>query len=472
MARLREALESIVKAEKVSAHMPGHKYRPLHPLNWFELDTTEIEGTDNLHAPTGILKEAMQNCAKIYDAKWSHFLINGSTVGIIAAILGSCKPGEQILMGRDSHKSVYSALTLHGLNEVVVMPEVCENGEMLGYNEDQVLEMLDFHPDIKTIILTSPTYFGHCTTFSRIVEVIQRRDGILIVDEAHGAHLNFSETKPWSALQQGAHIVIHSAHKMLPALTQAGMIHFNHNITDQKMKQVLNYLSMLQSTSPSYVLMASIDDALEWMVSNGVERSSHLRQKILSYREKELKAWIYGDLTPQDVFKLWLTTEPLGYDGYQINDMLIQNGIMPEFANRHGVLLYLSLATTTEDLSHICNVLDLIEPLEPLNMLNYSTAMPSPKRVIPLSKMTDGAVEEHLVSVPLMDALGQVCGIKVVPYPPGVPLLMPGERVTEAHIQYLLGLSSKHVVLGYATEQKSLLCVAPTFFETDGELDI
>ena len=355
--RLRESLEALLLMEEVSAHMPGHKYRSLHQTNWFKLDTTEIDGTDNLHMPSGILKDAMAYCAGVFGAQRSHYLINGSTVGLLAAIIGSTKNGDKIIMGRDCHKAVYSALSLHQLSEIVIMPKVSCCGEMLGYDPQDIIAALMENLHVKVVVLTSPTYFGYCTPVSEIVRVLNERNGLLIIDEAHGAHLSFRQDKEWCALNQGAHIVIQSAHKMLPALTQTGLIHFNHGLCLEVEKQVLSILSMLQSTSPSYLLMCSIDDAIHWMVEFGLVNHQRLEARIEQLKKRELKEWINPESKPHDLLKLWLSTEQKGLSGYEVNEWLIEHGIMPEMANPSGVLLYLSAMTTDAELTLITEAL-------------------------------------------------------------------------------------------------------------------
>lgn len=458
---LREALSEVLAKEKISAHMPGHKGVALHGLDWFSLDTTEIEGTDNLHAPTGILKGAMLDCARIYGASQSHYLVNGSTVGILAAIMGSSKPGDTIIVGRDCHKSVYSAVALHHLNELVIMPEVGASGEMLGYDQDKILEVLGENPRVKVVVITSPTYFGFCTPVSKLVACLEARQGTLIIDEAHGAHMEFTPFRQLSGLRQGAHIVIQSAHKTLPALTQTGLLHFGDKASDALKYSVGHYLSLLQTTSPSYIFMCSIDDALRWMVDQGEAKLEAIHAHLQRLRETKLRTWV-SPIIPQDPFKLWLVTEPMGYEGYEIHEWLVRMGIQPELSNSQGVLLYLTALNTLEELDHIAGVLQDLPSREALVSSQKWSQMPPPERGMSRMAM-EGLGLQDIEWVPLEAAIGRISAERLVPYPPGVPLVLPGEIFSKGHVDYLKGLSEKHVVLGWGDNRDLLSCVKASF---------
>jgi len=428
---LRSALENRLVKEKISAHMPGHKYLPLHATDWFKLDTTEITGTDNLHASVGILKESMDFCARLYGARSSHFLINGSTVGILSAILGSTKRHQKILIGRDSHQSVYHAVEMNNLNEIVVNPVFGTCGQLMGYAADEVVSIIESNLDLKVVVLTSPTYYGYTTNLQPIVQALKKRKGILIVDEAHGAHLNFGKTKNYCALTMGAHIVVQSAHKTLPAMTQTGIIHFAQTLDGVIESSIRSYLLKLQSSSPSYVLLCSIDDALHYMVAHQNEYDT-LYQFIKSIRLNRLSNWVSAINPPQDLFKLWLETPLMGYTGYDVAQHLENHGIVVEFSHAFGTLLYLSALNTESDLLTICDVLGRLEQREALYV---SQSIMYPK---PIRRMTrEDMVEKSTTEVFLDQAIGRVCAQRVVPYPPGVPLIVEGELIQQDHIQLL-----------------------------------
>ena len=263
MATIYEKLKAYSDSDYYGFHMPGHK-RKMH-MSWdadpYTVDITEIEGFDDLHHAEGILKEAQERAARIYHADETHFLVNGSTVGILSAIMGVTDKGDQILVARNCHKSVYHAIYLNELEPVYVYPEYDEktglNGEVKA---DEIALLLEKNPNIKAVMIVSPTYDGVVSDVKKIAEVAHAHEIPLIVDEAHGAHFGFDPYFPKNANENGADIVIHSVHKTLPSLTQTALLHINGTFVNRE--KVRMYLHMLQSSSPSYVLMASIDECM------------------------------------------------------------------------------------------------------------------------------------------------------------------------------------------------------------------
>ena len=266
MEYLYEKLRQYEKSGHYGFHMPGHKRSSL--LTGADLpygiDITEIAGFDDLHHARGIIKEAQERAARVYCAGETHYLINGSTVGILSAILGCTSRGDRILMARNCHRSVYNAVFLNDLQPVYIYPELgpCTkkasvNGEISAL---QVEEMLEAYPDIRAVVLTSPTYDGIVSDVRSIAECVHRKKIPMILDEAHGAHFGFHSYFPANGNELGADIVIHSLHKTMPSLTQTALLHMNGDIIDRS--RVRMYLHILQSSSPSYVLMASIDECI------------------------------------------------------------------------------------------------------------------------------------------------------------------------------------------------------------------
>ncbi|NPE21322.1 MULTISPECIES: aminotransferase class I/II-fold pyridoxal phosphate-dependent enzyme [unclassified Fusibacter] len=448
----RDDLMKVLKKDLISAHMPGHKYKRIHGGNLLKMDTTEIEGTDNLHHPTGIIKKAMDHARDAYGSDATHFLVGGSTVGILAAIMGSTKRGEQILVGRDCHQSVYHACMLKGLTYETVGPIWSSSGTIEGYEEQAILDCLAKNESIKVVVITSPSYYGYTTDLGSVVELMDKREGIVIVDEAHGAHLNFSSKSRVSALNMGAHIVVQSTHKTLPAMTQTGVIHFKN--AHRCYSGVTEYLKILQSSSPSYVLIASIDEAIHYMVDNR-QRQDNLFGHIVELKATRLKRWLSGVKEQDDPFKIWLHTAPVGYTGYEINQLLISHGIYCELSNHSGVLLYLSIMNTEAELEAIADVLDGVvmkTPLAPIRVM-----YPAPIRLYDKDQL-DRLCEEV---VNLDDAAGKVAAQRIVPYPPGIPLIMPGELITEEHVTIIRGLmGDHHEIIGMEMERENIRVVS------------
>ena len=227
---LLKDLKKFTKKEKISMHIPGHKggrgIGAYFAKNIFKLDLTELDGTDNLQNPTGILKSAQNNTAGIFGAGQTHFLTGGSSLGLRAAILGTVRRGDKLLVDRLCHKSVISAITLGGIEPIFISPEFDScMGIYTGISPEKLSCVLAENPDICGAIITSPTYYGICSDIGRISEILHSYNKFLITDEAHGAHFTFSKRLPQTALSLGADICIQSAHKTLPALGQASYLH-------------------------------------------------------------------------------------------------------------------------------------------------------------------------------------------------------------------------------------------------------
>ena len=263
MKTIYNYLNEYSESDFYGMHMPGHKRNEKMMENDlpYKIDITEIDGFDDLHHADGIIREAQERAARLYGADETHFLVNGSTVGILSAIMGVTDKGDQILVARNCHKSVYHAIYLNELEPVYVYPEYDEktglNGEVKA---DEIALLLEKNPNIKAVMIVSPTYDGVVSDVKKIAEVAHAHEIPLIVDEAHGAHFGFDPYFPKNANENGADIVIHSVHKTLPSLTQTALLHINGTFVNRE--KVRMYLHMLQSSSPSYVLMASIDECM------------------------------------------------------------------------------------------------------------------------------------------------------------------------------------------------------------------
>ena len=268
--RLYEKLNSYAVSDYYPFHMPGHKRNP-HVTDAelpYHLDITEIEGFDDLHHAQGILAEAEARAASLYGAEETHYLINGSTAGILSAVMGCTSRGGRILMARNSHKSVYNAVFLNELSPVYIFPGFYRNTELCGeISAKEIEEILEREQGIEAVIITSPTYDGVVSDVQNIAAAAHRKGIPLIVDEAHGAHFGFHPYFPENANAKGADVVIHSLHKTLPSLTQTALLHMNGSLADRR--KIRRYLDMFQTSSPSYVLMASMDECIRLLEEQG-----------------------------------------------------------------------------------------------------------------------------------------------------------------------------------------------------------
>lgn len=282
-------------------HMPGHKRMVADGglrefPNPFSVDITEIDGFDNLHHPEGILKESMEWAAGVYGADRTWYLVNGSSSGILSAICAATRPGGRILMSRNCHKSAYHGVILNGLETSYVYPHILDDlGIQGGIAPADVDKFLTEYPNTQAVLIVSPTYEGIVSDVAAIADVVHRRGLPLIVDEAHGAHFSFggrqsdgmpsgAEQFPWSALSCGADVVVQSLHKTLPSLTQTAVLHMRGNRVERG--RLERYLQMFQSSSPSYVLMASIERCIYEMATDGPVRMAEFQERIAGLRER------------------------------------------------------------------------------------------------------------------------------------------------------------------------------------------
>ncbi len=268
-------------------HMPGHK-RNSFTYGFYAdcgTDITEIDGFDNLHDANGILKDGMKKAAHLYGSQHTFYLVNGSTCGILTGISACTNRGDRILVARNCHKSVYNAIEINGLDPVYILPQtVNELGICGSISPESIEKALEQSPEIKLIIITSPTYEGVVSDINRIADIAHKKNIPLFVDEAHGAHFGFTEGFPANSVSKGADIVVHSLHKTLPSPTQTALLHINGNIAD--ITTVRRELSVFETSSPSYILMAGIDSCLEML-------SKHSKTLFNEYK-KRLKCFYEG----------------------------------------------------------------------------------------------------------------------------------------------------------------------------------
>lgn len=273
-----DSLRKIVDDNIISFHMPGHKKGAIYKMlgyqdileNLYKLDTTEIPGTDNLHSPEECIKESLKRASEVFKSDKTFYLVNGSTCGIEAAIMASVNPKEKIILNRDCHQSAINSCIIGDIDPIYVNPSINKDSNTLsGVSFDDVKRVIDSNLDSKAVFLTYPTYFGDVFDLKSICSYAHEKGMTVIIDEAHGAHLGLSEKLPETALSQGADIVIQSTHKTLPSFTQSSMIHIKGNRIN--INKLTNMLRITESSSPSYLLMASLDIAVDIYEKNGFD---------------------------------------------------------------------------------------------------------------------------------------------------------------------------------------------------------
>lgn len=440
MSKLAEKLTTYADSDYLPMHMPGHKRRMGDLGNPFFIDITEIDGFDDLHHAEGVLREAEQRAARLYGSEETHFLINGSTGGILAAIAGCVPHGGTLLMARNCHKSVYHAALLGALHTHYIYPQPADrmgiNGPIFAEDVEKELEQ---NPEVQAVFLTSPTYDGVVSDVRAIAEVVHRKHLPLIVDEAHGAHFPFSSYFPEDSIKSGADVVIHSVHKTLPSLTQTALIHLNGNLADRQ--KIRYFLSVYQTSSPSYVLMAGIDQCMEWTAVHQEEFDA-FEKRLEGFRDRirNLKAIKLLEVPGMDRSKILLSAAGRGVSGQELSDLLRkEHHIEMEMACSTYACAITTVADRVEELLRFAEALKELDrmlearPEQKLEEREKDTVIRT-EQIFTIEE----AFQKETRVCEAEKAEGAVSGGFVMPYPPGIPLLVPGERINRQVLERLM----------------------------------
>ncbi|MCG3086706.1 aminotransferase class I/II-fold pyridoxal phosphate-dependent enzyme [Sporosarcina cyprini] len=440
-----QALDEFIKQQPISFHVPGHKNGLLSTLpkeirTALSYDVTELSGLDDLHEPAGMIQDAERRLADLYQSDRSFFLVNGSTVGNLAMMFAVCSPGDTVIVQRNAHKSIFHAIELTGARPVFVSPEWDEKTQTIGtVRALQIKKAIEAAPDAKAVVLTYPTYYGITgNEMAAIIEQCHERRIPVLVDEAHGAHFVPGGAFPPSALSLGADVVVHSAHKTLPAMTMASFMHVRSSLIDAQ--RIAHYLKMLQSSSPSYLLMASLDDARSYAASyTSQDQEAFLQERsafIHSLRELSSVDIVEVD----DPLKLLLRVE--GYTGFALLEKLEAEGIFAELADPFQVLFILPLLKKDnyfpfeESLVRIRKAITRLKSEAASNAAKpsaFTVGEEISTLAIPPTELSKLEAEW----VPIDSAIERVAAGSIIPYPPGVPLVLGGERINEKHAEWL-----------------------------------
>lgn len=436
MRTLYDRLAEYGRSDYYGFHMPGHKRNcgMLGDRLPYAIDITEIEGFDDLHHAEGILKSAQERAARVYHGEETHFLINGSSVGILSAVAGVTKRGDTILVARNCHKSVYHAIEMNGLNPVYLTPGFHTSVQMnTEITADEVRRALEENPGIRAVVIVSPTYDGVVSDVEAISEAAHEKGIPVIVDEAHGAHFGFHPYFPENANTKGADIVIHSLHKTLPSLTQTALLHMNGKLAGRG--KVRRYLHMLQSSSPSYVLMASIDSCVDLLENRReelfvpyVDNLRKLREELAGLRRLKLV-----QTERYDPSKIVVSGGDTGLTGRQLHQILLEEyHLQMEMAAGEYVLAMTSVADTPEGFQRLsCALREIDKKVKTSGSLRKKRiipCLPKPDVVYNSSEIQDAGRTQ---SRPLCDSVGYVSAEYAYLYPPGIPLIVPGERIPQ-----------------------------------------
>lgn len=447
----------------VSFHMPGAKkgnffndiFSGLSLSNFLGFDITEIQGADNLHKPESIIKDIADGYKEVYKSKHTFLLINGSSVGIIASILASCNKSKKIIVARNSHKSIYAALDIGGITPVYISPNFEKTYNISANIElSEIEKAIKTNPDTAAIILPSPNYYGICSDIKKISALTKKHDIILIVDQAHGAHLSVFDTilKEKSSLklegaEKYADVVINSTHKTLASFTQTAILNVMSDRID--ISEIAKYLSYLQSTSPSYLLLSSLAANLSILTSDKgydlLRNWQTLIDDFYSFAKNNAIELVSHPLL--DKTKINIFTNSLNLSAEILNEELLSENIFPELYTGNILMLMSGIGNTEDDFTRLKNSLMRIQAKYKYKDKVQISTLNIDKDIYSIHKTKIKAGKK--ISMPLNESKGLPSASLIVPYPPGIPLICPFEIITEKDIIFLTELlQHNYTVLG------------------------
>lgn len=416
------------------------------------MDITEIDGFDNLSAPEDILKESMERAARLYQSEETHYLVNGSTVGLLAGIMGCTNKGDKVLVARNCHKAVYNAIYLNELKPVYLYPNLNSDfGFYEDINPESIKKALEKEKEISLVVITSPTYEGVLSDIEAIADIVHAHGGMLLVDEAHGAHLGFHPYFPASAITLGADIVIQSLHKTMPALTQTALLHMKGNRVPKG--RVSEYLNMLQSSSPSYVLMAGMDRCISMMEGKSqdlfeafIKKLEFLKDKLKGLKHLTIYNGPENRQVRKDPSKIVIGTVGTNITAKELYQrLLIEFRIQLEMSTKDYGIAMTSIGDTLEGFERLLQALLKID-----SEITVSHGVETEEKLYEITPTIQipsiyEAKTHKMERIPLRETEGRISGDYIYQYPPGIPVLAPGEVVTAKIIQVLTNYDS----LGY-----------------------
>ena len=463
------ALKNLMELNPISFHTPGHKGKN-SLINWNDympmIDTTEIQGMDNLSDPRGIIRESQELASKVFGSKSTHYSVNGSTGSIYIALSTITKPGDKVLIQRDSHKAVYNSLILNRLNPVYLYPNYNKEYNILtGIDPKDIDDILTSDKDIRAVIITYPNYYGICCDLETIANIVHKHNRILMVDEAHGSHMTFSKRLPKSALECGGDIVVQSTHKTLASFTQTSMIHIGSDRID--VNKLRDRFQLYTSTSPSYLFIASCEIAAAYMDSQ--EGQAKLEYNIDKCKETierlgEIdRIFVFqGDKKDKTIYDLDNTKILFKIRGirskYIEKQLHTKHNINLEMADYYYNLALTSLMNEEDDYKRLIDSLRDIAGLSlEEDIKNIKIKLPEPKTSMPIYQAYYNEREE----VSLKDSIGRISASSLIPYPPGIPLILPGELITLELYDYIKVLMENNIeivgLMGYNKDKLFVL---------------
>ncbi len=466
--------------------MPGHKGSAIYRENGYgdflnaimDCDITEIPGADNLFQTEGVIAQTMERYRRLYNVKKSYLLVNGSSGGLIAAILASVSRGGKLVMARNCHKSIFNALGLADITPVYAYPEVLEEyGVLGGVSPAEIKRCLSEHPEAEAVILPSPNYYGITSDISQIADVVHAAGKVLIVDQAHGAHLKFfggaaggqgaagrsveegilgaaersaATGFPRAAEDQGADMVINSTHKTLASWTQSAILNVCTDRVDLALLE--DKLQTIESSSPSYPMMATLDINADLLEKKGEELIKSWAENLdWFYTEiKKIPGAIVMEHEALDHTKINIDMSAYGLNGNEVEELLMEKGIFLELVTGNIIMCMSGIGNKRADYERL---LAALKDIAATHELVHEEKMEQPQALT--IKLDYAGVPRERQMLPIDEAAGKVCASSLIPYPPGVPIACPGEILTQEVIDYVKGRrAADEKVIGITSDGK------------------
>lgn len=451
---LFDALMEYTNNNTIPFHVPGHKkgdgmdakFKEFVGNNVLSIDVTVFKLVDSLHHPTGAIKKAQELAADAYGSDKAFFSIHGTSGAIQAMILSVVSQGDKIIIPRNVHKSITAGIILSGAVPVYMQPEIDHTiGVALGVTPETVEETLKNNPDAKAVLIINPTYYGVAADIRKIAQIVHSYDMPLIVDEAHGPHLGFNDRLPVSAMEAGADMCAQSTHKIIGSLTQSSLLQVKSDRIDvNRVQQVMN---LLQTTSPSYILMASLDVARMQIATKGrelLDKAIDLAEYARNEINKIPGLYCFGrevlDKKGAHAFdptKLTICCKDLGMTGYELDQILAEKfHIQVELSDLYNALAVGSFGDTKEKIDALLSALSEISS-EYANTNNKRISIIKAPEIPEQILAPRDAFNSSKVSIALGNSIGQISGEFLLAYPPGIPILCPGEKITSEIVAYV-----------------------------------
>jgi arginine decarboxylase len=442
------------KKDPVQFHIPGHKkgagidpeFREYIGDNALAIDLINIGPLDDLHQPKGIIKEAQDLAAEAFGADRTFFSVQGTSGAIMTMVMAVCGPGDKIIVPRNVHKSVMSAIVFSGATPIFIHPEIDENlGISHGITTESVSKALELHPDAKGVLVINPTYFGISADLKKIVEIAHSYNVPVLVDEAHGVHIHFHDELPLSAMQAGADLAATSVHKLGGSMTQSSILNMKGNLVSAK--RVQSILSMLTTTSTSYLLLASLDVARKRLATEGkelIQKTIDLAQSIRRRINEIDRLYCVGEEILEtkaahdyDPTKLIISVKELGMNGFDVENWLREHhNIEVEMSDLYNILCIVTPGDTEREADILVSALAELANERKGNTEKLETQVLLPD--IPVLSLTPrDAFYADTELVPFDESEGRIIAEFIMVYPPGIPIFIPGEIITKENLRYI-----------------------------------